>query len=79
METGLAQAALSMGKRDSPPGKKLLKEAAGAILPGWVIDRSKETFQGGAGISQAIAAKIPNPIRYYNAEARNIFGYLPTA
>lgn len=65
------------GKCLSPPGKLLLKKAAVGIIPSWVIARQKETFQGGSGLAQAIAARIHNPTQYYHAELRRYFGYLP--
>jgi asparagine synthase (glutamine-hydrolysing) len=75
MEERLVATALAAGRADNPPGKKALKAAAKPILPLWVINRSKETFQGGTGISRAV--NLSNPVRYYNSEAKNAFGWLP--
>jgi asparagine synthase (glutamine-hydrolysing) len=77
MEQSLAEAAVQLTKRESPPGKKLLKEAAKQILPKWVIARQKDTFQGGSGASRRIAATIASPIKFYNATLKTRFGYLP--
>lgn len=77
MEQLLAESAVQLTKRESPPGKKLLKEAAAQVLPKWVISRQKDTFQGGSGASDRIASMIANPTRFYNATLRSQFGYLP--
>lgn len=77
MEQSLAESAVQLTKRESPPGKRLLKEAAGQVLPKWVISRQKDTFQGGSGASDRIAATIASPIRFYNATLKTRFGYLP--
>jgi asparagine synthase (glutamine-hydrolysing) len=77
MEQSLVESAVQLTKSASPPGKKLLKEAARSVLPKWVIARRKDTFQGGTGASDWIAKSIGNPARYYNAELKRRFGYLP--
>lgn len=71
--------ALGAGLRDCPPGKGLLKQAAAGVLPDWVIRRPKDTFQGGTGMAAAAAQVVAAPVRFYNAEARRLFGYLPGA
>lgn len=75
MEERLVATAMSADRADNPPGKKVLKAAAKPVLPAWVINRSKETFQGGTGISKAV--NLSNPVRYYNSQAKNTFGWLP--
>ena len=77
MEQALVEGSVRLGKSQSPPGKKLLKEAARGVIPDWIVDRQKETFQGGSGVSLAIAKKISNPRRYYSAELRKSLGYVP--
>lgn len=77
MEQSLAESAVQLTKRESPPGKKLLKEAARQVLPKWVIARQKDTFQGGSGASNRIASMIASPIKFYNATLKSRFGYLP--
>src|SRR5690606_11855356 len=77
MDRALVETVLALGKRDCPPGKKLLKQALHGVVPEWVISRTKETFQGGSGMAEACAAAVANPIRFYNAEARSLFGGLP--
>jgi hypothetical protein len=59
------------------PGKVLLKDACRDLLPSWVIKRQKDTFQGGSGMASRIAENYPSPIKFYNAEMKKIFGYLP--
>lgn len=71
--------ALGAGLRDCPPGKGLLKAAAAGIVPDWVIRRTKDTFQGGTGIAAAAGQVVATPARFYNAEMRRQFGYLPKA
>lgn len=75
MEERLVSTAMSADRSQNPPGKKVLKAAAQGMLPKWLINRSKQTFQGGTGICSAV--ELSNPVRYYNAEAKNAFGWLP--
>lgn len=77
MEEGLVAMALAANKADNPPGKRVLKEAALSVLPAYVVKRQKETFQGGTGITAAALELMDSPVRYYNAEARRLFGFLP--
>ena len=77
MEQPLVEAAIQLGKQGSPLGKRLLKQACKGILPAWVINRSKDTFQGGSGLSEAIARRYHSPIKFYNSEIRKQFGYIP--
>jgi hypothetical protein len=42
-----------------------------------VITRTKDTFQGGSGLADAVPKHVANPLIYYNAELRKSFGYLP--
>lgn len=76
MERPLVEGVLALGKKDCPPGKGLLKEAARRVLPAWVIKRTKETFQGGSGLAAAAARCVSDPVRFYNAEVRRHFGTL---
>jgi asparagine synthase (glutamine-hydrolysing) len=77
MHRPLVDLALAASKSASPPGKGLLKDAARGLVPESVIRRPKMTFQGGTGTSAAVAGLIASPTRYYNAEARRLFGWLP--
>ena len=77
MEQELVERAVTLGKVASPTGKKLLKEAARGLLPAWIINRVKDTFQGASGVSEALAGMIASPTIFYNAELRSTFGYLP--
>ena len=77
MEQPLVEAAIQLSKADSPPGKGLLKTSARSLLPSWVINRQKDTFQGGSGMSNTVAGQVANPIVFYNTELRKSFGYLP--
>ena len=77
MEQELVENAINLGKTQSPVGKKLLKNAFRNTVPSWVIKRTKDTFQGGSGVSNEVAGLISSPIKYYNAELKKQFGYLP--
>lgn len=77
MEQSLVENAINLGKTQSPTGKKLLKDAFKDTVPSWVIKRTKDTFQGGSGVSTEVASFISSPIKYYNAELKKQFGYLP--
>lgn len=77
MEQGLVEGAMQLSKRQSPPGKVLLKQTAKPLVPQWVITRTKDTFQGGSGLADAVPKHVANPLIYYNAELRKSFGYLP--
>lgn len=81
MEERLVASLLASTKDSNPPGKKLLKRAALPYLEerdlGYLVRRTKDTFQGGTGIAAAAAEVVDSPIRFYNAEARQLFGFLP--
>lgn len=76
----LVEAVLPAPLADCPAQKGLLKDAARlAGLPSWVIDQQKRTFQGAVGTLDAADALYEGAqIRAYNAEARSLFGQLPT-
>lgn len=74
MERELVEHVASLGKAECPPGKGLLKEAARGLLPGRIVDREKETFQGGSGVAEAAARAIHDPLHFYHAEVRRRFG-----
>lgn len=67
LDRAVVEYAINSTKEQCPPGKKLLKKAAKGILPDYIINRQKETFQGAANIPEAVAEIIHNPIRYYNS------------
>ena len=77
MQKELVEAAMQQSLSSSPGGKRLLKEAAVGIVPDWVIKRKKETFQGATGSAAQAAQFFASPVKYYNAELRKRFGYLP--
>lgn len=74
MHRALVERVLGLGKAACPPGKRALKTAARAVLPAWVVNRQKDTFQGGSGMDEAAARAVANPARFYNAEFRSAFG-----
>jgi asparagine synthase (glutamine-hydrolysing) len=78
MEERLVTSALHAPKNMNPPNKKVLKVAAKEILPKWLINRPKQTFQGGSGMSKAVQSLGINPVRYYNSLAVHEFGWRPT-
>lgn len=79
MQTDLVHMAVNATKEESPPGKKLLKEAAAlAGVPARIISRPKETFQGSVGTAGAAGRLlVGNPTTTYNRLAREAFGHLP--
>jgi asparagine synthase (glutamine-hydrolysing) len=78
MDRGLVERVLALGLGDCPPGKKLLKEAVADIVPGRVVRRQKETFQGASGISGYLEQLLDGKQQVtYNAIARDLFGGLP--
>lgn len=78
MQTDLVAMAVGATKDQSPPGKKLLKEAARGLVPDWVISRPKDTFQGATGTPFAASRALPgSPSIAYNRMARERFGHLP--
>lgn len=74
IETSLVETALSMTKAECPPGKKALKAASAGVVPDWIIKRTKETFQGGAGMDEAAAEVIPDPARFYRSVIATTYG-----
>jgi asparagine synthase (glutamine-hydrolysing) len=74
MERELVESVLRLGKAHCPPGKGMLKAAARGIVPGRIVGRVKETFQGGSGLSAAAARAIHDPLHFYHAEVRRAFG-----
>jgi asparagine synthase (glutamine-hydrolysing) len=74
LDRSLVENVTSMGKRDCPPHKKLLKKAVAGLLPDWVIRRKKVTFQGESGASAAAAAALADPARFYRAVSTNAYG-----
>lgn len=78
VDRDLIDAILPLGVEACPPGKKLLKAAAEGLVPGWVIDRQKETFQGATGmIEHADHLYGGHQIVSYNEIARTFLGSLP--
>lgn len=74
MHRPLVETVLSMSKARCPPGKGALKAAARRLLPGWIVSRQKDTFQGSSGMAAAAARAVANPARFYGAEFKRVFG-----
>jgi asparagine synthase (glutamine-hydrolysing) len=74
MEQDLVEATLAMSKAQCPPGKGALKAAAEGLVPRWVIDRQKDTFQGGAGMIDAAQAAVSDPRGFYASTCKTIYG-----
>jgi asparagine synthase (glutamine-hydrolysing) len=78
LDRDLIAEVLPLGVRECPAGKGLLKRAARGMLPEDVIRRTKLTFQGGAGVADAMDVRLAGrQRREYNEMARGIFGGLP--
>lgn len=54
--------------------KAVLQRAYRGRLPASVTSRPKVAFQDGLGIKQAVAARLPDPLRYYRAEHYRYYG-----
>lgn len=75
MDRALVEHALTVTFEECySPRKGALKRAAAGVVPRWIIDRQKDTFQGGSGMAAACARAIAAPTRFYNATARSAFG-----
>ena len=74
IESGLVETVLAMSKAQCPPGKKALKAASAGYVPGWVISRTKDTFQGGAGMNTAAERVLPDPAAFYKSVIRTAYG-----
>lgn len=74
MQRSLVEGVINMMKAECPPQKRALKEAAATLLPAWIIRRTKETFQGGAGMDAAAAQAVSRPQAFYRAEVAGAFG-----
>lgn len=74
MHRPLVEGVMTASKAACQPGKKLLKAAAREVLPAWIVNRPKETFQGASGMADAAARAVANPTRFYNAELAAAFG-----
>lgn len=74
MEDQLVAAALASTPETNAPRKQALKAAARGVLPDWVIDRRKETYQGATGIADAARRLLAQPNRFYANEERRLFG-----
>lgn len=71
----LVAAVLPLGLKGCPAHKKLLKDAAEGVLPSYIIDRPKVTFQEGAGVSAVTEELLRGQqIRTYNQLAKELFG-----
>lgn len=79
MQEDLVRLAIRATKDESPPGKKLLKDAAFDLVPERIIHRPKATFQGGVGTADAASHLLGGivPVQTYNRIARETFGHLP--
>lgn len=74
MERSLVESVVNMSKAQCPPAKKALKSASAGIIPPWIIKRTKETFQGGAGMDVAAERAVADPAAFYKAEIFSAFG-----
>lgn len=78
LDRELVDYVLPLSRKRCPAGKGLLKKAAKGLLPDEVIRRPKLTFQGGAGVADALAQRLNGAQRKrYNAIAREVFGGVP--
>lgn len=75
MDRSLVEHVLSLGKKECPPGKGLLKQVGDVRVGRAISRRQKETFQG-AGGSAAIADRLlgGSATKRYNDMIRGMFG-----
>ena len=74
LDRRVVEGVLSMGKKECPPAKKLLKTIAAGTISKRIISRVKQTFQGSSGVSNAAASAVANPIKFYNSVIRTAYG-----
>lgn len=74
LDRRVVEGVLSMGKKECPPAKKLLKMIAAGTISKRIISRVKQTFQGSSGVSNAAASAVANPIKFYNSVIRTAYG-----
>lgn len=79
LDRTLVEAVLQMDLPECPPGKRLLKAASTfAGVPGSIVNRPKETFQGSSGVLAACQEIFGGKqTKSYNDIARDLFGGLP--
>jgi asparagine synthase (glutamine-hydrolysing) len=78
LDRQLVEGVLALDREECPPGKGLLKAAAGGEVPAAILARPKETFQGSSGVLAACEEIFAgNQIKSYNDIARDLFGGLP--
>lgn len=73
-ERDLVESVLSMDRAQCPPGKRLLKHHAEKWLPKKVVHRPKLAFHDGTGTKTYLGSQYSNPVRYYNAVMKSMFG-----
>lgn len=73
VDFALALPRISVQNGPSQP-KAVLQRAYRGVLPSTVIDRPKVAFQDGMGLKAAITDRLAQPVRYYRAEHRRLYG-----
>jgi asparagine synthetase B (glutamine-hydrolysing) len=74
----LIEGVLTLGKKECPPGKGLLKAAVADLLPEEILARKKLTFQGASGVAlRCEEIWGPEQRKVYNAVARDLYGAVP--
>ena len=74
LDSKVVEWAINNGKNNNPIGKKALKSLAKNLVPDYVINRPKDTFQGSAGMPEHTAKLLSNPVKYYNARCKKMYG-----
>ncbi len=70
----IVESVLSLDKKECPPGKALLRQAAKGVIPDWVIKRQKDTFQGGVGMIEAAERILVSPRKFYSQWIKEAYG-----
>lgn len=73
VDLALALPRISVQNGPAQP-KAVLQRAYRGDLPSSVIDRPKVAFQDGMGLKAAISNRLAQPVRYYRAEHRRLYG-----
>lgn len=73
IDKDIVEFGINATREENPVGKKILKEVSRGIVPDYIINRVKETFQGSAKIPEYIEDLYGNPVKMYNDIYRNMF------
>lgn len=80
IDRDIVEFGINATKEENPAGKKILKKEAKKILPDRIINRKKDTFQGGAGMAQYMEEYLQGAqIKTYNGIYNELFSLKQTS